>query len=85
MTYAIWSHEHRQWWRAERQGYTSQAKDAGQYSASEAAEIVLDHVPAGEEVAMPWEVAQRHGTRYIWRAEPILVVDPYDARSGGAL
>lgn len=38
--FLIWSHEHRGWWRAGRNGYTQDIRNAGRYSAVEAAEIV---------------------------------------------
>ena len=50
--YLIWSHEHRAWWRAERLGYTPHIGEAGAYTFAEAAEIVLPHIPPGEEVAV---------------------------------
>jgi hypothetical protein len=36
----IWSHEHKAWWCAGHNGYTTVAKDAGRYSYDEALGIV---------------------------------------------
>ena len=64
--YVIWSHEHKQWWAPNSQGYTSDIDRAGRYSESKTAEITLDHIPPGEEVAVREMVAERHGNRIIW-------------------
>jgi hypothetical protein len=45
MKYLIWSHRHREWWRAERQGYSRTLSDAGRYSKADAADIVLSGLP----------------------------------------
>lgn len=50
--FVIWSWEHHAWWRPNQQGYTEQLDEAGRYSHTEAANIVVGHIPAGEEVAM---------------------------------
>ncbi len=52
-TYVIWSHEHKQWWGRNHCGYVEEIEDAGIYSRAEAIDITFDHVPAGEEVAIP--------------------------------
>ena len=52
MMFVIWSWEHNAWWASNRQGYTEQLDRAGRYSFDEAAEVVVGHIPAGEEVAM---------------------------------
>ena len=49
-TFVIWSWEHLAWWAPNRQGYTEQLEQAGRYSHAEAADIVVGHIPAGEEV-----------------------------------
>lgn len=69
MRFCIWSHEHRMWWRAERQGYTANVNEAGFYSESEAADITLTHIPPGEEVAVEERVALSHGSGLIWGME----------------
>lgn len=66
MPYMIWSHEHRMWWRANREGYTENAREAGIYDAREAADITLDHIPPGEEVAVNLEIAARMGSGVVW-------------------
>jgi hypothetical protein len=45
MKYIIWSHRHREWWQADRSGYTSTVVRAGEYSAIEAGEITLAGLP----------------------------------------
>ena len=55
--YLIWSHEHRQWWGPGHCGYTASIERAGRYTKNEAADIVLDHYPPGEEVAVPETMA----------------------------
>lgn len=67
--FLIFSHEHGMWWRPARQGYTMTAADAGEYTAEEAADITLDHIPSGEEVAVRAEVARRHGPAVVWGYE----------------
>lgn len=64
--YVIWSHEHSQWWAPDHCGYTGDIDQAGQYTEAEAADITLDHIPPGEEVAIRAHVAERHGNRGIW-------------------
>jgi hypothetical protein len=56
--YHLWSHEHAAWWRPNGQGYTEQLSEAGSYSEGLAVEIVFDHVPPGEEVAVPVRFAE---------------------------
>lgn len=50
--FVIWSWEHNAWWAPHREGYTDSLADAGLYSFDEAADIVIGHIPAGEEVAV---------------------------------
>ena len=57
--YLIWSHEHNAWWKSNQLGYTSDLRLAGHYDYDEAAEIVLPHIPPGEEVAVLETYAQR--------------------------
>jgi len=57
--FCIWSHEHRAWWRPLRQGYTPHAAEAGRYNEQETAEIVLSHIPPGEEVAVRSSFAEQ--------------------------
>jgi hypothetical protein len=52
MNYLIWSWEHMAWWAEDMDGYTPRLDQAGRYSYSEAAGIVVGHIPAGEEVAI---------------------------------
>lgn len=61
--FVIWSHQHQQWWKPDRQGYTSNLLQAGLYTAEEAGDIVVDIIPPGTEVAMRRIVAERHGPR----------------------
>ena len=58
--FVIWSWERQAWWAPERQGYTEQLEQAGRYSHQEAADIVVGHIPAGEEVAVLEAVALQH-------------------------
>lgn len=55
--YVIWSHEHRRWWRPNRQGYTSNLSEAGRYTKEEATEITLDVLPPGIQIGLPERVA----------------------------
>lgn len=71
--YLIWSHEHQMWWRENREGYTVHMHEAGVYDWKDAAQITLDHIPPGEEVAINFEVAARHGSAVVWAA---LLDDP---------
>lgn len=38
--YLIWSNEHRAWWRADHNGYTSFIEEAGRYTEDAASSIV---------------------------------------------
>lgn len=69
--YLIWSHEHRQWWAPNLEGYVSEVSQAGRYSWHEVAKLTVNHVPHGEEVAVPAQSAQRYGTDYIWGVHPV--------------
>ena len=42
--YLVWSFEHKQWWRSNRCGYTSDIDAAGRYSKIEAGDIVTDSI-----------------------------------------
>lgn len=55
--YVIWSHEHNAWWAPNFCGYTTDFDKAGRYSREDAVNQTLDHIPAGEEVAMRADVA----------------------------
>lgn len=59
--FLIWSWEHRGWWRPKSYGYTADWRDAGRYSWDQAAEIVIGHYPAGEEVAILETEVERNG------------------------
>ena len=59
--YLIWTHEHGMWWKPERMGYTTEVEEAGRYSFITVAEIVIDHIPAGEEVAVREQDAVEKG------------------------
>ena len=61
MSYVIWSHEHRAWWGPHHCGYTQELTKAGRYTHEEAADIVVDVIPPGIEVAMNEVVAANHG------------------------
>ena len=56
--FVIWSWEHTAWWGPDRCGYTADLAKAGRYSHAEAADIVVGHIPAGEEVAFRIEEAE---------------------------
>ncbi len=64
--YLIWSHEHGLWWGEAAFGYVETVREAGRYTKDQAAEITLDHVPAGEEVAVPQEHAMTHDRGAVW-------------------
>lgn len=51
--YYIWSLEHEAWWRPERNGYTTDVNEAGLYTREQAADITLDVIPPGTEIAVP--------------------------------
>lgn len=61
MKYAIWSFEHRGWWRPARFGYTSNREGAGVYEEEEAFEIVRDANKFGEinECMVPEHLLER--------------------------
>ena len=71
--FVIWSHEHRMWWGPDRAGYVADLVNAGRYTFQEAADITVDHVPPGEEVAIDFEIAARHGSTVVWAS---LLDDP---------
>ena len=50
--FLIWSWQKLQWWRPARRGYTSDISEAGAYTFDEAAQVVVPHIPPGEEVAV---------------------------------
>jgi hypothetical protein len=50
--YLIWSYEHNAWWKPNQRGYTKNIAEAGRYTLAEAGEIVVPHIPPGEEVAV---------------------------------
>jgi hypothetical protein len=52
MPYLIWSDEHEAWWRPNCRGYTTKVSEAGGYTFAEAAEIVVPHIPPGEQIAV---------------------------------
>lgn len=56
--YVIWSHEHDMWWGPNHCGYTQHLDRAGRYTAKQAADITLNHIPPGEEVAVQSSVAE---------------------------
>ena len=66
MLYLIWSHEHGAGWAPLKQGYVDTVRAAGRYTEKEVAEIVLPHIPAGEEVAVDQMSAMEHGTKAVW-------------------
>lgn len=57
--YLIWSHEHGAWWGPNGNGYVNDLRAAGRYTFAEAAEIVVPHIPPGEEVAVNERLAMR--------------------------
>ena len=53
-TFLIWSIQHEAWWRADWRGYTTDLRDAGVYSESEAAAVLKrSNTVAVEECAIP--------------------------------
>lgn len=54
--YYIWSHEHGAWWRANKRGYVTDLRKAGQYSATEARGIIT-RANAGLAIGRENEVA----------------------------
>lgn len=58
--YVIWSFEHRQWWRANRCGYTPELSEAGRYDAQAAGDIVANAY-VGEHVSLHEMTAERFG------------------------
>lgn len=73
--YLIWSHEHDQWWRPNREGYTPRIEEAGRYTFDEVAEVVVPHIPPGEEVAVDERVAPRWGEAVAAKLEAATSVD----------
>lgn len=55
--YVIWSHEHNKWWAANSSGYTDDLAQAGRYGFRFAADIALNTLPPGMEIAVREEVA----------------------------
>ena len=52
--FLIWSHEHRMWWGPNQRGYTPHLAEAGDYTKSEAGDIVTNvGIGYGSEVAVP--------------------------------
>lgn len=43
--FVIWSWRKRQWWRANREGYTPHVREAGRYGFEEAAELTVGGLP----------------------------------------
>ena len=58
--FVIWSFKHKQWWRANREGYTQHLAEAGRYNALDAGDIVTSSV-MGESAALCVPVAERFG------------------------
>lgn len=54
----IWSMRHRQWWRADRGGYTMDTSNAGLYTLVDVAEIVTQGLP-GQQVPVGVELADQ--------------------------
>lgn len=52
MYYLIWSFEHKAWWRANKEGYTSHSEEAGRYLPGEAGDIVISTGIPNENVAV---------------------------------
>lgn len=55
--YHIWSNRRREWWKAERQGYTPSVAAAGIYSPSEAGTIALSGLPGAN---VPVDIGLAH-------------------------
>jgi len=47
ITFLLWSHEHRMWWRADARGYTPNQDQAGRYSLDEAVHWVVQSAHCG--------------------------------------
>ena len=59
--YLIWTHEHGMWWKPNSLGYTDKVEEAGRYHFGEVALIVINHIPAGEEIAVREQDAVEKG------------------------
>lgn len=58
MKWLIWSHRKRQWWRADRGGYTDHTNAAGRYELAEVADITTSCLP-GQNVAVEENLADQ--------------------------
>ena len=67
LVFVIWSWEHHAWWAPNQQGYTEQLEQAGRYNFAEAADIVIGHIPAGEEIAVLLAEAEQRGSPKVYR------------------
>lgn len=56
MTYAIWSHYHKQWWKINSEGYTMDPEHTGLYPREKAADIVFQSL---RNTAIPTVLAIR--------------------------
>ena len=61
LRFFIWSWEHEAWWGPDFRGYVQHAAQAGLYTEDQAADIVVGHIPPGEEVAVLAQWALKHG------------------------
>lgn len=54
------------WWAPLEVGYVDSVRAAGRYTKADAVRITLDHIPAGEEVAVDQVSAMEHGRGAVW-------------------
>lgn len=57
MKFHIWSHRHKQWWRANREGYTTVIQQAGEYTEREASDICIGLGLPGANIAVDTDLA----------------------------
>lgn len=63
MKYYIWSHRKDQWWGPDHGGYSNSLAAAGEYTRTEAADIMFNALP-GANVAVEVELGDRRmGTK----------------------
>lgn len=62
MKYVLWSRMHQKFWRAGREGYTSEIDEAGRYNANEVLSICKESVmPDGSRRTVPLTAPEMFG------------------------